>query len=57
MTITEAIQNVDNVLANVALNRQQHITISESMKLIIDRCKIADQLEGEKNVKQPQTDV
>jgi hypothetical protein len=55
MIITEAIQNIDNVLANVALNRQQHITISESMKLVIDRCKKADELEMVQN--EPKTDV
>lgn len=57
MTIQEAIQNVDNVIASVNLNRQQHFTLVESMKLIMARCKLADQLEKEKTDGESKSDV
>ena len=49
MTITEALQNVDNVVANSRLLRQEHFALVESVKLIMERCRIADELENEKS--------
>ena len=59
MTIQEAISNVDSIVANANLNRQQHKILLESIQLIIGRCQTADQLEDKdkQNVEQPKTDV
>lgn len=51
MKIEEAIANVDSIIANANLNRQQHQILLESMKLIVDKCK-----ENE-NGDKPKTDV
>ena len=55
MTITEALQNVDNVVANSRLLRQEHFALVESVKLIMERCRIADELEKEKSDGQSST--
>jgi hypothetical protein len=59
MEIKEAIANIDNVISNANLNRQQHQILLESIQLVIGRCKTADQLEDKdkQNVEQPKTDV
>jgi hypothetical protein len=44
MEIKEAIANIDAVISNANLNRQQHQILLESMKTIIEKCK-----EGDKN--------
>lgn len=54
MKIQEAIANIDSVISNANLNRQQHQVLIESMRLIVEQCKLADELEPkskDKNVK------
>jgi hypothetical protein len=43
MKIEEAIANIDSVISNANLNRQQHQILLESMKLIVEKCKDNDE--------------
>lgn len=47
MTIQEAIQNVDVVVSNARMNRQEHAALQQSLAMIAQRCQLADQLEKE----------
>jgi len=45
ITVEEALKNVDIIVANTNLNRDQHNALLESIKLIVERCKIADEFD------------
>lgn len=45
MTIQEALQNIDIVVSNVQMKRGEHAALQESIGLIAQRCKRADELE------------
>ena len=47
MTIQEALQNIDIVVSNVQMKRAEHAALQESISLIAQRCKRADELEKE----------
>lgn len=49
MTIQEALQNIDIVIANTKMNRQEHMALQQSVNIVAKRCELADQLEQEKN--------
>lgn len=48
MTIPEALQNIDVVVSNVPMKRQEHLALQQSIALVQQRCKRADELEKEK---------
>jgi len=45
MTIQEALQNIDVVVSNVPMKRQEHVALQQSISLVQQRCKRADELE------------
>jgi hypothetical protein len=47
MTIDEALQNIDIVVAAVKMNRQEHDALRQSVALVANRCKRVDDLEKE----------
>ena len=47
MTIQEALQNIDIVVSNVQMKRSEHAALQQSISLIAERCKRADELEKE----------
>lgn len=49
MTIQEALQNIDVVVANTKMNRQEHMALQQSVNMVAKRCELADQLEKEKD--------
>lgn len=48
MTVDEALQNIDVVVANTKMNRQEHDTLRQSVITVAQRCKLANELEKEK---------
>jgi hypothetical protein len=48
MTVNEALQNIDIIIANTKMNRQEHDALRQSVTLVVQRCKLADELEKEK---------
>lgn len=53
MTVQEALQNIDIVVSNVQMKRGEHQALQQSIGLIAERCKRADELEAkEKEVKE-----
>jgi len=48
MTVNEALQNIDIVVAATKMNRQEHDALRQSVVLVAQRCKRADELEKEK---------
>ena len=50
MTVNEALQNIDIVVAAARMNRQEHDALRESLGVVARRCKRADELEREKTV-------
>ncbi len=47
MNIQEALQNIDIVVSNVSMKRAEHQALQQSVSLIAQRCKRADELEKE----------
>lgn len=47
MTIDKALQNIDIVVAATKMNRQEHDALRQSVILIAQQCKKADELEKE----------
>ena len=45
MTIQEALKNIDIVVSNVRMNRQEHQALQESITVVAQRCQRADELE------------
>lgn len=45
MKIEEAVQNIDGLIANSRLTRQEHIMLQGSLKFLEMRAKDADELE------------
>lgn len=59
MKIQEALQNIDIVVSNVQMKRGEHAALQESISLIAQRCKRADELEkmqqaDEESIKNPE---
>ena len=50
MTVEEALQNIDIVVAATKMNRQEHDALRQSVVLVAQRCKLADELEKEKQI-------
>lgn len=50
MTIQEALQNIDIVVSNARMNRQEHAALQESIAIVAQRCQLVDELE--KNIKE-----
>lgn len=48
MTVEEALQNIDIIVAGTKMNRQEHDALRQSVMLVARRCKRADELEKEK---------
>lgn len=48
LTIDEALQNIDIVVAAARMTRQEHDALRESLGIVARRCKQADELEKEK---------
>jgi len=48
MTVNEALKNIDIIVANARMNRQEHDALRQSVILVAQRCKRADELEKEK---------
>jgi len=48
LTVDEALQNIDIIVANARMNRQEHDALRQSVALVAQRCKRADELEKEK---------
>jgi len=49
MTVQEALQNVAIVTSNAKMTGQEHDALRESIKLLVQRCNVADALEREKD--------
>lgn len=47
MTVNEALQNIDIIVAATKMNRQEHDALRQSVMLVANRCKRADELEKE----------
>ena len=47
MNIEQAVQNIDTVLQNTRMTRQEHIELDSNLKLLVARAKLADKLEQE----------
>lgn len=45
MTVNEALQNIDVVVAAARMNRQEHDALKEALGVIVLRCRKADELE------------
>lgn len=50
MTVNEALQNIDVVVAAARMMRQEHDALRELLGVIAQRCKRADELEQEKTI-------
>ena len=48
ITVNEALQNIDIIVANAKMNRQEHDALRQSVITVAQRCKLADELEKEK---------
>jgi len=48
LTVDEALKNIDIIVANTRMNRQEHDALRQSVMLVANRCKRADDLEKEK---------
>ena len=47
MTVQEAITNINVVVSNVAMKRDEHKALIDSIELVAQRCEVADKLEKE----------
>ena len=47
LTVNEALQNIDIIVAATKMNRQEHDALRQSVILVANRCKRADELEKE----------
>ncbi len=45
MTVQEALQNIDVVVSNARMTREEHDALRESLGIVTQRCKRADALE------------
>lgn len=45
MTVQQAFGNVINVVSNAHMTGPEHDALKDSIKLIAERCKVADELE------------
>ena len=45
LTVDEALKNIDMVVAATSLNREQHNILAASVRLVAERCQLADKLE------------
>lgn len=48
MDLDQAIRNIDTVLQNARMTRQEHIEVDSNLKFLVARAKLADKLEQEK---------
>lgn len=53
MTVQEALQNVNIVVENARMTGPERDALRESIKLVLQRCQRADELEKPKEVKVP----
>ena len=49
MTVNEALQNIDVVVANARMNRQEHDALRQSLGIVAQRCKDYDELKKDHN--------
>ena len=47
MNLDRAVTNIDTVLQNTKMTRQEHIELDSNLKLLVARAKLADKLEQE----------
>jgi hypothetical protein len=47
MNLDQAVKNIDTVLQNTKMIRQEHIELDSNLKLLVARAKLADKLEQE----------
>lgn len=47
ITVPEALKNIDMVVATTNMNREQHNILAESVKLVAERCQLAEKLEAQ----------
>ena len=47
MNIEQAAQNIDILIQNTRMTRQEHIELDSNFKLLVARAKLADKLEQE----------
>jgi len=47
MTVNEALQNIDIVVAAAKMNRQEHDTLRQSVIIVAQQCKRVDESEKE----------
>ena len=48
MNIEQAVQNIDILIQNTRMTRQEHVELDSNLKLLVARAKLADKLEKEK---------
>lgn len=47
MNLDQAVRNIDTVLQNTRMTRQEHIELDSNLILLVARAKLADKLEQE----------
>lgn len=45
LTVQEALQNIDIVVSNARMTGPKHDALKQSIELVTQRCKLADELE------------
>jgi len=48
MTVQEAIQNIENVVSSSLMNCKDHAALQQSVALVAQQCKLAEELAKEK---------
>lgn len=51
MTAQEAVQNISIVVSNARMTGPEHDALRQSIAFVVQRCKLADELEKEKKEK------
>ena len=57
MNLDQAIKNIDTVLQNTRMTRQEHIELDNNLKFLVARAKLADKLEQEKKETKEEPEV
>ena len=56
MNLDQAIKNIDIVIQNTRMTRQEHVELDSNLKLLVERAKLADKLEQDNVVKEEKVD-
>ena len=56
MNLDQAVKNIDIVIQNTRMTRQEHVELDSNLKLLVERAKLADKLEQDNVVKEEKVD-